>query len=544
MLFSFIVLCCGASAYGAAPAVTLSPTSLTFGTQLKGTKSAAQVITLTNTGTASLTLSNIVPSSPFSQTRTCTATLAAGASCTISVSFTPAVNGVVNGTLTITDNAANSPQVVSLTGTGTIISLTPGTLNFGNDAVGTASASQPITLTNVGQSAANISAITIQGTNPSDFTQTNNCSTTVAAGASCTVNVVFTAGAAGSRSATLNVAPTTAIAPIPATLTGTGTTATSGPVPFLHQPLAPATLAPGSPATTLTLNGAGFAAGDTVQWNGSSRTTTFVSTAKLQASLLVSDLASAGTAQVTVKSGAGGVSNAQAFQISTPVSTLAMAGSALGVGLDPRGVVVADFNNDGKPDLAAINRGSTSVSILKGNGDGTFAAQSSFAVGTDAIALAVGDFNGDGKTDIVTANRASYDISVLLGNGDGTFQTHVDYSAGTEPISIVTADFNGDGKLDVAEVNSADNTISVYLGVGNGTFQAQVTYPTGSSPNAIVAGDFNGDGIVDLAAADSATSNIALLIGHGDGTFAAATFFATGSDPDGLLAADLNGDGK
>ncbi len=238
------------------------------------------------------------------------------------------------------------------------------------------------------------------------------------------------------------------------------------------------------------------------------------------------------------------MSNAQAFQISTSVSTLAMAGSALGVGLDPRGVVVADFNNDGKPDLAAINRGSTSVSILKGNGDGTFAAQSSFAVGTDAIALAVGDFNGDGKTDIVTANRASYDISVLLGNGDGTFQTHVDYSAGTEPISIVTADFNGDGKLDVAEVNSADNTISVYLGVGNGTFQAQVTYPTGSSPNAIVAGDFNGDGIVDLAAADSATSNIALLIGHGDGTFAAATFFATGSDPDGLLAADLNGDGK
>ena len=542
-LLSFIVLFYGAAAYGAAPAVTLSPTSLTFGTQLKGTKSAPQVITLTNTGTASLTLSSIVPSSTFSQTHTCLATLAAGASCTISVSFTPSVNGVVNGTLTITDNAVDSPQVVTLTGTGTILSLTPGTVNFGNDPVGTPTASQPVTLSNVGQTAAKVTAITFQGTNPADFSQTNNC-TTVAAGTSCTINVVFTPSVAGSRSATLNVTLATTVSPIPATVTGTGTTATSGPVPFLHQPLAPATLAPGSSATTVTLNGADFAAGDTVQWNGTSRTTTFVSAAKLQASLLASDLSSAGTAQVTVKSGAGGVSNAQAFQIATSVSTLAMAGSALNVGLDPRGVVVADFNNDGKPDLAVINRGSASVSILKGNGDGTFSAQTSFGAGTDPIALAVGDFNGDGKLDLVTANRASYDISVLLGNGDGTFQAHVDYSAGTEPISIVTADFNGDGKLDVAEVNSADNTISVYLGVGNGTFQAQVTYPTGSSPNAIVAGDFNGDGIVDLAAADSAISNVGLLLGHGDGTFAAATFFPTGSDPDGLLAADLNGDGK
>ncbi len=160
-----------------------------------------------------------------------------------------------------------------------------------------------------------------------------------------------------------------------------------------------------------------------MQWNGSSRTTTFVSAAKLQASLLASDLASAGTAQVTVKSGAGGVSNAQAFQIASSVSTMAMAGSAPNVGLDPRGVVVADFNNDGKPDLAVINRGSLPSPFLKGNGDGTFPAQNSFGAGTDPIASAVGDFNGDGKLDMVTANRASYDISVLLGNGDGTFQT-------------------------------------------------------------------------------------------------------------------------
>ncbi len=542
-MLSLVVLFYCAAAYGAAPAVTLSPTSLTFGTQLKGTKSAAQVITLTNTGTASLTLSSIAPTSAFSQTHTCLATLAAGASCTISVSFSPVANGVVNGTLTISDNATGSPQTVSLTGSGTIISLTPGTLNFGNDTVGTSTASQLITLSNVGASSAKVTAITMQGTNPTDFSQTNTCGS-VASGASCNINVVFKAGAAGSRSATLNVTLATALSPIPATLTGTGIGGTAGPVPFLQQPLSPGTLAPGSAATTLTLNGANFANTNTVQWNGSSRTTTFISASKLQASLLASDLATPGSAQVTVNSGAGGVSNAQAFQIGSSVTTISMAGSVPSVGVDPRGVVVADFNKDGKPDLAIVNRGSASVSILLGNGDGTFQTQNSYGVGADSIALAVGDFNGDGKLDIVTANRASYTISVLLGNGDGTFQSHVDYAAGTEPISIVTADFNGDGKLDVAEVNSADNTISVYLGVGDGTFQPQVTYPTGSSPNAIVAGDFNGDGIIDLAAADSATSNIAVLLGNGNGTFAAATFLATGSDPDGLLAADLNGDGK
>ncbi|MGA2099544.1 MAG: choice-of-anchor D domain-containing protein [Candidatus Sulfotelmatobacter sp.] len=533
-----------AVAHGAAPAVTLAPTSLTFGTQLRGTTSSPQIVTVTNTGTSFLTLSSIRPSSGFSQTHTCQATLAAGASCTISVSFTPVANGTVSGTLTISDNAQGSPQSVALSGTGAIVSLTPGSLNFGNDAVGAATASQIVTLANVGQNTVKVSAVTFQGANATDFSQTNACGS-VSVGASCNINVVFTPSAAGSRNATLSVTLASAVSPVPVTLTGTGVSGTS-PVPLLNQPLAPTTAAPGSPATTLTINGAGFASGDSVLWNGSSRTTTFISAGTIQASLLASDLATAGTAQVTVKntSGAGGVSNSQPFQIASSASTLAMAGPALSVGEDPRGMVVADFNGDGRPDLAVVNRGSNTVSILLGNGDGTFAAQSSFATGTDPIAIAVGDFNGDGKLDLVTANRASYNISVLLGNGDGTFQSHVDYVAGTEPIGIVVADFNRDGYLDVAEINSADNTISVLLGVGNGTFQPQVTYPSGSSPNAIAVGDFNGDGIADLAAADSATSNVAVLFGNGDGTFGNASFYPTGSDPDGLLAADLNGDGK
>jgi FG-GAP-like repeat/Abnormal spindle-like microcephaly-assoc'd, ASPM-SPD-2-Hydin len=207
-------------------------------------------------------------------------------------------------------------------------------------------------------------------------------------------------------------------------------------------------------------------------------------------------------------------------------------------------VAVADFNGDGKPDVAVVDRASNTVSILLGNGDGTFAAAASYAIGVDSVAIAVGDFNGDGKLDLVTANRAAYTISVLLGNGDGTFGNRVDYITGTEPMALAVGDFNGDGYLDIAEVDNADNTVSIFLGLGNGAFQTPVAYPTGASPIAIVGGDFNGDGHLDLAIANAGSNNVSVLLGKGDGTFQSAVFYATGSDPDGLFAADLNGDGK
>jgi hypothetical protein len=646
---SSLILFSSMAAHAGTPEATLSPNSLSFSTQLRNTTSPLQTVTLTNTGTSSLTISGIRASASFSDTNNCHSTMAAGASCTISVAFTPSSNGTVIGSITITDNASGSPQTVGLTGTGTIASLSPGNVNFGNQAVGTTGPAQVITLSNVGLSALHVSAVTIQGMNAGDFSQTNNC-TTVSAGGNCAINVTFKPSGTGTRTGSANVSFTSAVSPVPATLTGTGTgsapavtlsppsltfssqplhsisaeqnvtlTNTGGaaltitsisiggtnsadflqtntcgssvaagaacnisvqfqptaigvrvaslsvadnatgspqtvglsgtapnPIPYLHQPLAPAAAPPGSTVSTLTLNGAGFTSGSSVLWNGSSRVTKFVNSGQLQATLLASDVATAGTAQVVVinPTPGGGTSNPQSFQITSPTSTVSTSETTLGVGTDPRGISVADLNGDRKVDMAVVNRGSNTVSILLGKGDGTFAAPANYATGVDPTAVAFGDFNGDGKLDLVTTNRASYTVSILLGNGDGTFGNHVDYTAGTEPIAVTVADFNGDGHLDVAAVNSADNTVSIFLGVGDGTLRPGVTYAVGSGPIAIVAGDFNGDGNVDLAVASSGTDNISVLLGNGDGTFQSAVSYATGSDPDGLFAADLNGDGK
>ena len=104
--------------------------------------------------------------------------------------------------------------------------------------------------------------------------------------------------------------------------------------------------------------------------------------------------------------------------------------------------------------------------------------------------------------DLAVANDSDNTVSVLLGNGDGTFQPQVTYAVGADPDAIVAGDFTGDGDLDLAVANCGDNTVSVLLGNGDGTFQPQVTYAVGTDPDAIVAGDFTGDGHLDLAVAN------------------------------------------
>src|SRR5439155_2204713 len=133
-----------------ATTVALSDTSLKFGLQLVGTTSTAQTVTLTNSGPITLTISSIAASGDFVQNNNCGSSLPAGESCTIRVAFSPSDKGGRSGAVTITDDAANSPQTITLTGTGTVVQLSPTKLNFGNQRVGTISPPQTVRLTNIG----------------------------------------------------------------------------------------------------------------------------------------------------------------------------------------------------------------------------------------------------------------------------------------------------------------------------------------------------------------------------------------------------------
>lgn len=169
--------------------VALSDTSLEFPLQLVGTSSAPQPLTLTNSGPITLTISSITTSRDFLQENNCDSSVPAGASCTIRVAFQPSAKGVRNGALTITDNALDSPRTVALTGTGTVVQLSPLNVNFGNQRVGTISPRHTVTLTNIG----------IAGTNFGDFVETTTCGSRLPANASCAIQVRFKPRATGPR---------------------------------------------------------------------------------------------------------------------------------------------------------------------------------------------------------------------------------------------------------------------------------------------------------------------------------------------------------
>jgi len=214
------------------------------------------------------------------------------------------------------------------------------------------------------------------------------------------------------------------------------------------------------------------------------------------------------------------------------------------VGANPRGVAVGDFAGNGINDLAVVNGGDGTVSILLGNGNGTFHIAVNYAAGGEPNAVAVGDFNGDGKLDLAVADYGDGAVSILLGNGNGTFQSPVEYATGSGSRSLAVGDFNGDGKSDLAVTNVNDGDVSILLGNGDGTFQTGVNYASGNQPNSVVVGDFNGNGIKDLAIANASDNSISILLGYGDGTFQTAVGYATGNGPTTLVEGDFNGSGK
>lgn len=403
---------------------------------------------------------------------------------------------------------------------------------------------------------------------------------------------------------------------MPLALTIDSNIAAGNPVPFVNQPLVPSSAAPGGAGFTLTINGTGFISGATVEFNGTPLTPASITANRVTVSIPAASIASAGTASITVvnPSPGGGLSNVVYFPIAAPATSLNFASASGSPITGPNAsfaVAAADFNADGKADLAVVGIASSNLAILLGNGDGTFNAASgspinlfdpSQATDPATSALVLGDFNNDGKLDIALADSGyiTDNIPVFLGNGDGTFTAsaspgttgfytscamaagdfnrdgNLDVSVGSQLFdsavllgfgaaafnlqpppqnqtypggcAMAVGDFNGDGILDLVIPNSSANTVAILAGVGDGTFAPVTGSPisVAGGPSQVVVGDFNGDGKLDLAITNSTNNTVTILLGNGDGTFtqAAGSPISVGNSPDAIVAADFLNNGK
>ncbi|HEU0210135.1 MAG TPA: VCBS repeat-containing protein [Candidatus Udaeobacter sp.] len=317
----------------------------------------------------------------------------------------------------------------------------------------------------------------------------------------------------------------------------------TAPVPFINQPLVPDAIAPGSGDFTLTINGTGFLQRSVVKWNGQKRATHFISDHKLTAIIRASDIATANTASITVATCApgGGTSNVVYFPVTNATTSVSFTESLFPTGIESYAVVSGDFNEDGKVDLVMGDQDShDKVSVLLGNGDGTFQPYVTYLAADGPFAVATGDFNEDGHLDL--AIRCTDVVSILLGKGDGTFAPAANF--GRIPrfaVYLKTADLNGDGHMDLVVANGSDSSrsVSVFLGNGDGTLQ----FPTYSSGpyNAVdvAVGDYDGDGNLDLAVLGTW---LAILHGRGDGSFDDISDYTLRGGGDQLITADFNGD--
>jgi len=322
------------------------------------------------------------------------------------------------------------------------------------------------------------------------------------------------------------------------------------PIPFLNQPLVPTTIAPAGGDSTLKVSGSGFVSGATVDFNGTPLTTLFVDGGHLTAENPAVNTATAGTAAISVMNPApgGGRSNVVYFPVGAPSSAVHFANAANSPlqAYEPFAIVEADFNEDGKPDIAIAS--GIRVYVLLGNGDGTFTASAGSPIPMPSppyddlaspyagLGMAAGDFNNSGHVGLAVGLFNNLAAATFFGNGNGTFTaspTLANTAVGSLT-ALTAADFNRDGYLDVVAVGAGGGVSPTpLLGYGHGAFNG-VVENLEMQANSSAAGDFNGDGNLDLLVSGT------VAFGNGDGTFTQGPVL-TG---DFSAVGDFNGDGK
>jgi len=235
----------------------------------------------------------------------------------------------------------------------------------------------------------------------------------------------------------------------------------------------------------------------------------------------------------------GSLQASRVFQKNVGMGTFASR-TTISSAAGPRGVVLEDFNQDGKLDMAVAASGSTVVQVYDGKGDGTFLAARTYSIGTGSQEIRAGDVTGDGVIDLVVADLSG--ISILAGNGDGTFDTRT--TLGTVAADIELADINNDGILDIVYIAQSATNVGLYTSDGDGTFTLGATvHSGGGSPNSLTTGDVNGDGYADIVVTNGTGNSLGIIFGGASGVLTFGSTVTTGTTPTGAALVDMDLDG-